>query len=142
MLSGHVRSMREHVFVITGLRKPDEYARVRTLRTDGMSIKRIAAAVGVSPSTVHKWTTDIVLTPEQRARNVRGPGGPQCPELVRARAAAWSATCRTKREQYQMLGRTHAREHDPLHLAGCMLYWAEGSKFKNTLEFSNSDPAM
>ena len=31
---------------------------------------------------------------------------------------------------------------DPLHLAGCMLHWAEGSKRRNTIEFVNSDPHM
>lgn len=25
---------------------------------------------------------------------------------------------------------------------GCMLYWAEGAKSRNTLTFANSDPAM
>lgn len=29
-----------------------------------------------------------------------------------------------------------------MHVAGCMLYWAEGSKERNCLQFVNSDPAM
>jgi hypothetical protein len=29
-----------------------------------------------------------------------------------------------------------------LHQAGCMLYWAEGSKARNTLKFANSDRQM
>lgn len=28
------------------------------------------------------------------------------------------------------------------HIAGCMLYWAEGSKSRNAVKFVNSDPAM
>jgi hypothetical protein len=31
---------------------------------------------------------------------------------------------------------------DPLHLAGCMLYWAEGSKSRTSLSLTNSDPNM
>jgi hypothetical protein len=35
-----------------------------------------------------------------------------------------------------------ARRSDPLHAAGCMLYWAEGWKARNQVHFSNSDPQM
>ena len=35
-----------------------------------------------------------------------------------------------------------ARIDDPLHQAGCMLYWAEGSKSRNSLAFVNSDDEM
>jgi hypothetical protein len=28
------------------------------------------------------------------------------------------------------------------NIAGCMLYWAEGSKMRNSLQFCNSDPEM
>jgi len=31
---------------------------------------------------------------------------------------------------------------DPIHMAGCMLYWAEGAKERNTVTFANSDVAM
>lgn len=39
-------------------------------------------------------------------------------------------------------GRIYARLGDPLHAAGCMLYWAEGSKHRNAVKFTNSDPAL
>jgi hypothetical protein len=39
-------------------------------------------------------------------------------------------------------GRAAAREGDLLHQAGCMLYWAEGSKGRSDIHFSNSDPRM
>ena len=29
-----------------------------------------------------------------------------------------------------------------LHQAGCMLYWAEGAKSRNSAKFANSDPPM
>jgi hypothetical protein len=41
----------------------------------------------------------------------------------------------------QQEGRELARQRDPVYIAGCMLYWAEGSKGRNQLRFSNSDPA-
>lgn len=35
-----------------------------------------------------------------------------------------------------------ARRGEALHVAGCMLYWAEGSKHRNSAQLANSDPAM
>ncbi len=49
------------------------------------------------------------------------------------------ASARNRRQTAQEHGRRSARQGDPLHLAGCMLYWAEGSKRRNDVEFTNSD---
>jgi hypothetical protein len=49
---------------------------------------------------------------------------------------------RASRQQYQQEGRIKALERDPLHVAGCMLYWAEGAKTRNRISFANSDPEM
>jgi len=35
-----------------------------------------------------------------------------------------------------------ARIEEPLHLAGCMLFWAEGSKSRNAVISTNSDAGM
>ncbi len=107
-----------------------------------MPIKRIAAQVGVSPASVHAWTLDIPLSEEHRRRNLSGPRGPQSPELVARRAATWTRVNRSRRRRYQHEGRTRAQARDPLHMAGCMLYWAEGSKERNCLIFANSDLGM
>lgn len=107
-----------------------------------MPIKRIATALGVSPSSVHAWTRDIELTAEQREHNLRGPRGPVNPDVIAARAAAWQLRNREKRQGYQDEGRERARSGDPLHLAGCMLYWAEGSKSRNAAKLANSDPDL
>jgi hypothetical protein len=131
------------MFVGTGTpRKPIEREEARRLREEGISIKRIAGMLGVSPSSVFHWTRDIELTPEQRLRNIRGPLGPQDPELVKKRAAAWRERCQRKRRQYQRDGRERARQGDALHMAGCMLYWAEGTKRRNTVQLANSDLNM
>lgn len=107
-----------------------------------MALKRIAARLRVSPASVHSWTRDIKLTAEQRHNNLFGPRGPQSPEHVAKRTRAWSRKNRERRLRYQQEGRAKARERDPLHMAGCMLYWAEGSKGGNTLTFANSDSEM
>lgn len=115
--------------------KAAEFNEARRLRAEeGMPMKQIAARLAVSPGTVHAWTRDISVDPEQSLRNRR-----------RARmesAAKWVAQHRASRIAYQCDGRSRAQAREPLHVAGCMLYWAEGSKSRNTVQLSNSDPAM
>jgi hypothetical protein len=123
-------------------RKPDELAKARALREQGQSIKRIARALGVSPSSVRLWTSDIELAPEQVTTTLRGPDGPWRPERLRAAVAARSANARARRAEHQEEGRLRAREGDLLHHAGCMLYWAEGSKDRNVVRLTNSDVRM
>lgn len=49
---------------------------------------------------------------------------------------------RTLRVAAQEEGRLYARCGDPLHAAGCMLFWAEGTKSRNTVQISNADPEL
>lgn len=123
-------------------RNRQKWAVARAQRLSGRPYKRIAADLGVSPSTVYLWTSDIELTPEQIERNRTGPGGPWNPREVAKRAYSWRKRCRNRRLLAQRAGRARTLEGDPLHLAGCMLYWAEGSKARNTLQFANSELAM
>jgi hypothetical protein len=46
---------------------------------------------------------------------------------------------RCRRLKFQEEGREWARKGDPLHQAGCMLYWAEGTKNRNVASIVNSD---
>lgn len=123
-------------------RKPKERDEARRLRLGGMPFKRIAARLNVSVSTVHSWTRDIRLTPEQRTHNLRGPRGPQNPLHIARRVETWRRKHREQRRAYQEEGRQRARRGDALHIAGCMLYWAEGAKQRNILTLANSDVAM
>jgi hypothetical protein len=120
-----------HAYEEVSAAKPLEREEARRLRVDGMPMKQIAATLGVSVSSVSLWTRDIELTNEQRARNLRRAG--------QARGDAWRDLNRRKRQQQQSEGRARARKRDPLHVAGCMLYWAEGSKGRNTAALTNSD---
>jgi hypothetical protein len=102
--------------------KPLARQKARELRAAGMPYKRIAAHLRVSPSSAYAWTSDIQLTEEQKAANLRGPRGPLNPEDVRKRAEAWSVRCRRRRAVSQDEGRAAARGGHLLHLAGCMLW--------------------
>lgn len=107
----------------------------RALRAElGMPVKQIAAKLGVSVSSVSLWTRDIELTVEQRKRNLDSA------QEIRARK--WSEAHRERRRRYQEQGRERARAGELLHRGGCMLYWAEGSKERNSVVLANSDPNM
>ena len=119
------------------IRERDE---ARTLRREQrQSIKEIARAVGVSRSSVSLWVRDIALTPDQiEALRQRNPAlnGQMAGARIRSEKA------RAARLAAQREGRLYATREDPLHAAGCMLFWAEGSRHRNAVQFTNSDPAM
>lgn len=111
----------------------------RELRRAGHSVKEICRELGVAKSSVSVWVRDIPLTDEQilalKRRNPIYHGQHKGSEAVARKH-------RNLRQQYQEEGRAKAKQGDPLHLAGCMLYWGEGAKARNSLKFSNSDAAM
>jgi transposase-like protein len=120
--------------------KTFERRRARELRKKrGYSIKQIAAILGVSRSSVSLWVRDIELTEEQHER-LRERNPIYNPQL--AGRSVTSLRRRAERRACQEDGRALARRRDPLHVAGCMLYWAEGWKAQNQVHFSNSDPEM
>ena len=93
----------------------------------------------MAKSSVSEWVRDIELSPDHvgalLARDPVASG-------QRLGQEAWSRRCRERREAAQADGRRRAREGDPLHHAGCMLYWAEGSKTSSQMVFTNSDVEM
>lgn len=124
--------------------KPVEKRIARAMRREGKKLRHIAAELSVSVNSVSRWTGDITLTPEQIEANRAGPRqGSSCdPASVARRGSTWSELNRERRRGYQDEGREVARGNDALHQAGCMLYWAEGSKGRNTLALANSDQQM
>jgi transcriptional regulator with XRE-family HTH domain len=117
--------------------KTEEQRVARDLRAQGWSIKEIERHLGVSRSSVSLWVRDVVLGPEERRRLItRTRLGP----IVAAERKATAA--RALRREYQDEGRRRVHERDASYAAGCMLYWAEGAKERNSLKIVNSDPAL
>ena len=120
--------------------KPEQREAARRLRREeGLSINEICRRLGVAKSSVSVWVRDIELTPEQKVVLE------QQHYAYRAQVEGGATNARKFRElrrRYQEEGRVKAREADSLHLAGCMLYWAEGRKNKNSLALINSDVDM
>ena len=112
-------------------------------KEEGMSIGDISKKLGVAKSSVSLWVRDIVLTQEQReVLNNKNPAFNKSYDG----AKAMMKKARKIRAQYQKEGRdlVHSldRSKKELLIAGSMLFWAEGSKSKNSITFSNSDPYM
>jgi DNA-binding transcriptional regulator YdaS (Cro superfamily) len=107
------------------------------MRAEGCSVKEIARTLSVSRSSASTWVRDVPLGPEQRAALIyRSRLGPVVAgELKAARA-------REVRRRYQDEGRRLVRERDGSYAAGCMLYWAEGGKQRNSVQVVNADPEL
>jgi len=117
--------------------KTDERRIARELRSQGWSVKEIERALGVSRSSISVWVRDVALGPDERARLVsRSRLGPMVAAERKASAA------RAQRVRYQAEGRRRAQAGDPSYAAGCMLYWAEGAKERNSVKLVNSHPAL
>lgn len=106
-------------------------------RRDGASINEIARRTGAAKSSISRWVRDIELTDEQReALRIAAYNG-----HVKGR----TVSVRLRREARMMAqeeGRMRAQQGDRFFMAGCLLYWAEGSKDRNHVDFTNSDPEM
>lgn len=119
--------------------KQEKRNAARMLRFQGQSIKLIAKQLQVSPASVSTWVKDILLTQEQE-------------EILKSKNPIYNAQLngskifatqkREQRKKYQEEGRDMAKKLEPLHIKGCMLYWAEGTKNQNSCIFTNSDVTM
>jgi transcriptional regulator with XRE-family HTH domain len=117
--------------------KTAEREQARRLRREqGASVKELAQLLGVSKSSVSLWVRDIELTEAQYLALRRRMGG----RIDGSRENAIRAL--ERRRKAQDFGREAARRAQLLHAAGCMLFWAEGSRSRNRVQFVNSDPAM
>jgi transcriptional regulator with XRE-family HTH domain len=117
--------------------KTDEQRRARELRALGWSIGEIERELGVSRASASLWVRNVALNEAATARLCTRVGlGPRT-SADRSRARA-----RATRAAYQQEGRRLANERDVQYAAGCMLYWAEGAKARNSLKVINADPEV
>lgn len=119
--------------------KKELQAEARRLRQAGKSVNEITSILGVAKSSISLWVRDVPLTQDQQTE-LKNRGRQYGTDNAGSQANI--RRFRALREQYQSQGRSKAKELRSLHLAGCMLYWAEGSKNRHRLEFVNSNPQM
>ena len=126
---GAGRGTKKRVFAKTTQRQA-----AQVLRSQGGTIPQIAKSLRISQSTASGWVKDIPLSDARKK------------QLAQNRVAyaanaskAMQEKHRKLREQYRKEGRVRAAKQDPLHEAGCMLYWAEGGKDRSTTSINNTD---
>lgn len=108
---------------------------------EGLSYNEISSRLGgVSKSTLSGWLSKIILNKNSQERlNARNAINNN--EARRKAGKTKIELWRKKRILQQQTGRGEAGNFN-LHLAGCMLYWAEGYKNKNTIGLTNTDFEM
>jgi transcriptional regulator with XRE-family HTH domain len=121
--------------------KLDEKERAIALRKQGWAVRKIADELVVSRGSVSLWVRGIQLTKTQRRQ--LAPRSPLRMEIYQGMADRKRIQAEEIRKGYQTVGRVLAKAAGSnLYLAGCMLYWGEGSKNRTTLTVTNSDPDM
>lgn len=108
------------------------------LRKLGKSYSEIRQQINVSKSTLSLWLRDIELSLEQKAELK----GRQKSRYKGAKANQRKRVERTKKIITESKKETKLFLKNPLFLMGLMLYWAEGAKRGEQINFSNSDPRM
>ena len=107
------------------------------MRLEGASIREIEQSLGVARSSVSRGVAGIELTSQQLDDLARRSGTGRL-----AGAAVNAERARNRRRKWQEEGRQRAQAGDASYIAGCMLYWGEGSKGRSTVELTNSDVAL
>ena len=107
------------------------------LRESGYRIAEIAERVGVARSSVSTCVRNVVLSDEYKLKIEEGRK-----ESRRMAGDKNRETWKKRRLISQEDGRCKSQGCSQLYLIGCMLYWAEGTKNRSSLQFTNSDPVM
>lgn len=120
--------------------KLNEKIKATNLRKLGKSYSEIKRRVKVSRGTLSLWLRDIKLTSKQENRLYV--------TLRKKNAYRLAKTNQQKRIEKTKKIITESKKEskslfkNPLFLSGLMLYWAEGTKRGEQVNFSNSDPRM
>lgn len=115
------------------------------LRKQGKSIREIVKKLKVSKGSISRWVRDIELTEEQLKKldtnKINNRFGNRKYYYISKKNIN---NYKEKRKEYQENGRNLFKiyKEEPNFVAGIMLYWAEGGKGRNSINFSNSDADM
>jgi transcriptional regulator with XRE-family HTH domain len=123
--------------------KDAERDRAREMRLEGTSYAEIAAALGVSKSSISLWVRDLPRPPSEPAAAAARRAGAER-YFAQRRRTTFVERQNEKLRWANELGELSDRE---LLIAGAVAYWAEGTKSKpwrrsEAVRFVNSDPGM
>jgi hypothetical protein len=107
------------------------------MRQTGRSVNEIAQALEVSKGSVSHWVRDVELTNGQKKELKLRQGAGRIFGSIAGKEQAFA-----RRIEYQRQGREMVKNCDREYAMGCMLFWAEGTKARNTVVFTNTDEDM
>lgn len=111
-------------------------------KNEGRSYNEICEKTGIAKSTLSYWLKDVPISKRYQKRlNNRNPAKNASHKSHIKSGETWRNKNKDIRKSYQLEGRKEAKGFN-LHLTGCMLYWAEGSKCRNSIKFTNTDLSM
>ena len=111
----------------------------KALRSLGLTYSEIQAVVPVPSGTLSNWSRDVVLTLAQ-IDAIKQRTGPHNQRGI-PKDTQWRR--RKEIETLRAEARAFAEERlgDAVFVGGVVLYWGEGSKTRNFLDLTNTDPA-
>ncbi len=125
---------------------PAQQAEARRLRVEGLALREIVVALGVSAKTAYYWTWDLPVPEALR----RGGGDKAHMDMMRRRY--WDRVLTEREQERQQIHAAHAARigavtERELELAAVVAYWCEGCKSKpyerrEQVTFINSDPGL
>ena len=117
----------------------EDQKKARKLRRQGWTLPEIATEVDAGKGLVSLWVRDVEISKAGKARLLkRKEGFDKAGRLNQARAA-WSLQRKEARSVFREEGRKAAKKGETLHALACALYWAEGSKSRNSAVIINGD---
>lgn len=114
------------------------------MRRKGRSIRDIATALGVSPSSVSQWCAEIILTPSQKKRLT-------WKQIAAGNRGRILGAEKNRQKRLASIAIEEARARSQINtlterdflLLGVALYWGEGVKSRSgSVAIVNSDPAV
>ena len=113
--------------------------RALALRKHGLSYGEIQKKIKVSKSTLSIWLREVELTPEQ-INNISNKMNRVRYEVAKRKVARRIKITKDVVDKAKREVKTLSA--NPLFFVGLALYWAEGTKGAEKLEFTNSDKDM
>jgi transposase-like protein len=123
------------------MKKESKEKAIYLRKVEGLSLGQISTRLGVSKSSVSGWVKHVRLTKNQVLKLRKQNPATKQYDGVRVTSEANRKRAAEARHSYQHQGRCESHGFN-LHLVGCMLYWAEGTKSKNSIRFTNTDAFM
>lgn len=114
---------------------------VLAYRQRGYSIKELARMFGVSKATVSVWTRDVELVPAARTRLIfRTRQGPII--AAERKKASTDAVNKVLFTNAKLEAKALSLDKNSGRILCALIYWCEGAKSHNRVQFTNSDPEL